>query len=385
MIIQSILDTDFYKFTMQQIVFHRFNEVNVEYHFKCRTAGADLAALIPQIKTEIAKLSQISAQPDEIEFLKQQGIFKSGYLDWLKDYSFKTEYVSVEQLNETDIDIIVKGPWTQTILFEIPLLSIVNELYFSQLKIRENEGMERLEGKINQIKKLNESNFKFTDFGTRRRFSREWQDFVVQKLAFELPKNFIGTSNVYFAKKYNLKPIGTMAHEYLQACQVIGGNLKDFQKFALQEWADEYRGNVAVALTDVITFDVFLADFDKYFAKLYDGLRQDSGDPFVWGEKAIAHYEKLGINAKEKSLVFSDSLNVPKAIALFEQFKDRTNPMFGIGTNLTNDMGADALNIVIKMTSCNDSPVAKISDSNGKTMCKDDFYVEYIKQIFNVK
>lgn len=370
---------------MQQIVFHRFNEVNVEYHFKCRTAGADLAALIPQIKTEIAKLSQISAQPDEIEFLKQQGIFKSGYLDWLKDYSFKTEYVSVEQLNETDIDIIVKGPWTQTILFEIPLLSIVNELYFSQLKIRENEGMERLEGKINQIKKLNESNFKFTDFGTRRRFSREWQDFVVQKLAFELPKNFIGTSNVYFAKKYNLKPIGTMAHEYLQACQVIGGNLKDFQKFALQEWADEYRGNVAVALTDVITFDVFLADFDKYFAKLYDGLRQDSGDPFVWGEKAIAHYEKLGINAKEKSLVFSDSLNVPKAIALFEQFKDRTNPMFGIGTNLTNDMGADALNIVIKMTSCNDSPVAKISDSNGKTMCKDDFYVEYIKQIFNVK
>jgi len=175
-----------------------------------------------------------------------------------------------------------------------------------------------------------------------------------------------------------------MAHEYLQACQAVGPRLRDSQVFAFNTWAREYRGDLGIALSDVCGMDAFLRDFDLFFCKLFDGARHDSGDPFEWGEKLIAHYQKMRIDPRTKVMVFSDSLNVPLAIKLFEYFRGRSQTAFGIGTNLTNDLGHEALQIVIKMTRCNGQPVAKISDEPSKAIDYDPSYVKYLREVFNV-
>jgi nicotinate phosphoribosyltransferase len=231
--------------------------------------------------------------------------------------------------------------------------------------------------------------FELFDFGLRRRYSGAWQREVVQTFATQTPQWFKGTSNVLLARDLNLVPIGTMAHEYLQTYQALGVRLRDFQKAALEDWVQEYRGDLGIALTDTVGMDAFLADFDLYFAKLFDGLRHDSGDPVAWGEKALAHYTRLRIDAHTKRLVFSDGLDLERALMLYRHFGDRTQLGFGIGTNLTNDMG-DApemrpLNIVMKLVRANGQPVAKLSDTPGKTLCDDETYLAYLRQVFNVK
>ncbi len=226
--------------------------------------------------------------------------------------------------------------------------------------------------------------FEVFDFGVRRRFSRDWQREVVSTLKHEVPRFFKGTSNVMLARELDLVPIGTMAHEYLQSYQATGVRLRDFQKAALEDWVQEYRGDLGTALTDVISMDAFLADFDLYFAKLFDGLRHDSGDPIAWGEKALLHYAKLRIDPHVKRLVYSDGLDFEQAFRIYRHFADRVQLGFGIGTNLTNDMGFRALGIVMKLTHCNGQPVAKLSDSPGKTMCSDETFLAYLRQVFNV-
>jgi nicotinate phosphoribosyltransferase len=181
---------------------------------------------------------------------------------------------------------------------------------------------------------------------------------------------------------HGLTPLGTMAHEYLQACQAVGPRLRDSQVFAFNMWAREYRGDLGIALSDVCGMDAFLRDFDLFFCKLFDGVRHDSGDPFEWGEKLIAHYEKMRIDPRTKTMVFSDSLNIPLAMRLYEYFRGRVRTSFGIGTNLTNDLGYDPLQIVIKMTRCNGQPVAKISDEPTKAMDYDPSYVAYLREVF---
>ena len=200
-----------------------------------------------------------------------------------------------------------------------------------------------------------------------------------------VPNVFRGTSNVLLAKELNITPIGTMAHEFLQAFQALDVRLRDFQKAALETWVQEYRGDLGIALTDVVGMDAFLRDFDLYFAKLFDGLRHDSGDPYEWGDKAYAHYRKLKIDTKTKMLTFSDGLNLPKAWELHQYFKDRFQVSFGIGTNLTNDMGQTPLNIVLKLVECNGQSVAKISDSPGKTMTDNDTFLAYLRQVFQIE
>jgi nicotinate phosphoribosyltransferase len=175
-----------------------------------------------------------------------------------------------------------------------------------------------------------------------------------------------------------------MAHEYLQACQAVGPRLRDSQVFAFNTWAREYRGDLGIALSDVFGMDAFLRDFDLFFCKLFDGVRHDSGDPFEWGEKLIAHYQRMRIDPRSKAMVFSDALNVPLALRLFEYFRGRSQTAFGIGTNLTNDLGYEPLAIVIKMTRCNGQPVAKISDEPSKTMDYDPSYLAYVREVFQV-
>ena len=390
-IINSLLDTDLYKFTMQQTVYHQFaNAHEVEFRFKCRTQGADLVALMEQINKELDHVCTLMFKQEELDYLSSQRFIKSDYIDFLTLFRLQRKYINVVKTSDTEIDVIIKGPWLHTILFEIYVLSIINELYFRHNYGGNNEanwkqGTKNLESKIALLKGKSEfEELKFSDFGTRRRFSFEWQDKVVATLKKELPNNFTGTSNVLLAWKYDLTPIGTMAHEYLQACQALGPRLRDSQKFALEAWVQEYRGDLGIALTDVVGIDAFLRDFDLYFCKLFDGVRHDSGDPYEWADKMLGHYQKMRINAKEKSFVFSDGLDFKKAIGLFERYNGQAKLFFGIGTNLTNDMGPKALNIVIKMVSCNGSPVAKLSDSPGKTMCQNDEYLAYLRQVFDV-
>jgi nicotinate phosphoribosyltransferase len=266
------------------------------------------------------------------------------------------------------------------------VLAIVSEVYFRETIARPDlaEGRRRLDAKIAQINAVPDPEFRIADYGTRRRFSRAWQDEVVRTLKQGIGPKFVGTSNVKLAFDHNLTPLGTMAHEYMQACQAVGPRLRDSQVFAFNTWAREYRGDLGIALSDVCGMDAFLRDFDLFFCKLFDGVRHDSGDPFEWGEKMIAHYQKMRIDPRSKVMVFSDSLNAPLAIRLFEYFKGRSQTAFGVGTNLTNDLGYDALQIVIKMTRCNGQPVAKISDEPSKAMDYDPSYVAYLRQVFEV-
>jgi nicotinate phosphoribosyltransferase len=276
--------------------------------------------------------------------------------------------------------------------FEIYVLYIVNELYFRRLASDATvlgTARQRLAAKVALLREqrdflvAREDPFVFFDFGLRRRYSGAWHEEVVRTLAREVPEHFRGTSDVHLAKEYGLTPVGTMAHEYLQAYQSFGFRLRDFQKAALEGWVQEYRGDLGVALTDVIGMDAFLADFDLYFAKLFDGLRHDSGDPIVWGEKAIAHYQKLGLSPATKRLVFSDALDLPRALAIYRHFHGRAPSTYGIGTDLSNDTPHAALNIVMKMVSCNGQDVAKLSDTPGKTLCENPTFLAYLRQVFN--
>lgn len=280
----------------------------------------------------------------------------------------------------------------QAMMFEIFVLAIVNELYFRRIRSDAVllEGERRLQAKMLLLKQYqqqqnpNDPPFLVSDFGTRRRYSYEWQKHVIAEFHQAAPHIFRGTSNVLIAKELGITPIGTMAHEFLQAFQALDVRLRDFQKAALETWVQEYRGDLGIALTDVVGMDAFLRDFDLYFAKLFDGLRHDSGDPYEWGDKAYAHYKKLKVDSKSKMLTFSDGLNLEKAWDLHHYFKDRFQVSFGIGTNLTNDMGQTPLNIVLKLVECNGQSVAKISDSPGKTMTDNDTFLAYLRQVFDI-
>jgi nicotinate phosphoribosyltransferase len=286
--------------------------------------------------------------------------------------------------DEGGLSITVKGPWFLTIFFEIPLLSIVNEVYFKHTTdgaARRADGERRLAEKIDLARR---EGFRFSEFGTRRRYSYAWQKSVIETLCRSLPQEvYTGTSNTYFAKETGTMPIGTMAHEFIQAGQALDNvTLARSQASMLQAWVEEYRGDLGIALSDTLGFDKFLQDFDLYFAKLYDGVRHDSGDPAAWAERMIAHYERLRIDPRTKTLVFSDGLDFPRAAELWRRFRGRANILFGIGTNLTNDFsGVTPLQIVIKLTSCNGRPVAKLSDSPGKLMCEDEAFLSYLRTV----
>ena len=329
-----------------------------------------------------------ASRQHELDYLRSWRFFTSDFVDLLGLFRLDERFIRIGRsaAAASEIDITIKGPWLHTILLEVPVLAIVSEVYFRNTQPAPDlaEGRKRLAAKIAQINSVSDPAFRIADYGTRRRFSKTWQDEVIRTLKEGIGAKFVGTSNVKFALDHGLTPLGTMAHEYLQACQAVGPRLRDSQVFAFNTWAREYRGDLGIALSDVCGMDAFLRDFDLFFCKLFDGARHDSGDPFEWGEKLIAHYQKMRIDPRTKVMVFSDSLNVPLAIRLFEYFKGRCQTAFGIGTNLTNDLGYEALQIVIKMTRCNGQPVAKISDEPSKTIDYDPSYVKYLREVFNV-
>jgi len=389
MIIHSLLDTDLYKFTMMQVVLHHFPAAHAEYKFRCRTPDVDLVPYIDEIRDEVRQLCHLRFKEDELEYLRRMRFIKSDFIDFLALFHLNEKSVTIKpsakQNGEIDIDIV--GPWLHTILFEIPILAIVNEVYFrnTQREPTFDTGRDRLRDKIQLLRGRPEvSDCKIADYGTRRRFSKQWHEEVILKLKEGLGEQFTGTSNVHYAMKHGLRPLGTMAHEYLQACQALGPRLRDSQIFGFEMWAKEYRGDLGIALSDVYGMKAFLNDFDMYFCKLFDGARHDSGDPFDWGERLIRHYEENRCDPRTKVLVFSDALDIPKVLRLYERFHGRCQLAFGVGTNLTNDLGYQPLQIVIKMVRCNGQPVAKLSDSPGKNMCDDQAYLAYLRQVFDI-
>lgn len=392
-IVHSLLETDLYKFTMWQALLHSHPAAQATYRFVCRNQPAyPLAELKQDIERELDHLCTLAYTLDELAYLRSLRFIKSDFVDFLTVFRFQRHFinVSVEATPEGDtLQIVADGPQVHVMGFEIHVLTIVNELYFRRVDQQKAlaEGRKRLSAKIALLRDFEKeapcaNPFEFFDFGVRRRFSAAWHEEVVATFAREVPQFFKGTSNVYFAKKFGLVPIGTMAHEYLQAYQGFGVRLRDFQKAALEDWVQEYRGDLGTALTDVVGMDAFLADFDLYFAKLFDGLRHDSGDPVEWGEKALAHYAKLKIDAHTKRLVFSDALDLPRALTLYRHFADRTMTGFGIGTDLSNDVGYEPLSIVMKLVACNGQPVTKLSDSPGKALVTDGTFLAYLRQVF---
>lgn len=377
-IITSLLDTDFYSFTQQQFIFHQFPDTEVEYEFKCRTPGVDLSPYAEQIRQEINHLCSITFTKKEIIYLRSLNIFKENYLSFLEKIKLSPHEIILEI---HPFNLKIEGSWLETILFETPILAIISEVCLRN-GIANFKGNTRLGDKINLIK---HENIKFIDFGTRRRFSFDWHAGVINELKNELPNQFIGTSNVYFAMKYKLAPKGTHSHQILQAGQSLAPSLKESQTYMLKKWLDEYNGKLGIALTDVISMDAFLEDFKtNYLGLSYSGCRHDSGDPFIWGEKLIMFYKRWGIDPKSRTAVFSDGLTFPRMIKINNQFKDRISCVFGIGTNLTNDVGIEPLRIVIKMTKCNGKPVAKISDTPEKGMCRNREHLKKLKEAFKI-
>jgi len=385
MIIESLLDTDLYKFTMMQAVLHRFPAAEVEYGFRCRARGTALQVSAADLRREIGALCRLGFRSREIEYLRSLRFLKSDFVDILKIFRLQEEYVRVSE-DDGALQITIKGPWLHTILFEVPVLAIVSELHAAASGRGDDvlrTGSQRLDDKIGQVQALgDDTDFRFAEFGTRRRFSRAWQRSVIERLAAALPQSLAGTSNVLFAMELGLNPIGTMGHEFLQACQALGPRLVDSQRFALESWAQEYRGDLGIVLTDVIGIDAFLRDFDRYFCKLFDGVRHDSGDPVRWGERIIGHYQRMRVDPSTKTLVFTDGLDMADAIRIHQHFRGRARPAFGIGTRLTNDFGLAPPDMIIKMTRCNGQAVAKISDDPAKTLCTDPAYLAYLRKVF---
>ena len=381
-IVTSLLDTDLYKFNMDQVIFHKHTNLSGEYDFRCRNEGVVFTPeMLEEINAQIDHLCSLRFSREELDYLRSIRFIKNDYEEFLRLWRPIREFVTTGLNEQGELSIVVRGPLFSAMQFEIYLLEIVNEVYFRlryDYAVLRASAEEKLNQKIRDFQS-GKYTFSFAEFGSRRRLSREWEDEVVRRFSAETG-NCVGTSNVYLAMKYGLKPIGTYAHEFVQMYQGIDSiPLAYTNHYAMEDWYDEYRGDNGTALTDTVTTDLFLLDFNRAMVNNYTGVRHDSGDPFEWGEKMIAHYKKYGVDPRTKLLLFSDGLDFDRAQQLYDYFKDRVKVSFGIGTFCSNDTCEEPLNIVIKLQTVNGRPVAKVSDTPGKAMCRDREYLEYLK------
>ena len=379
-VIKSILDNDLYKFTMQLAVLELFPKAEAEYRFTNRGHQRFSAEFVEKLEKIINEdMPRLELTEEEYCWLSEHCPYlKTMYLEYLKNFRFKPEEVKVCLTEERDLDIRIKGPWHSTILWEVILMAVVSELYFVTIEKDwkgnpENgftyESVLAAYGeKIHEIgKTLEENNCFFSEFGTRRRRGFELQDAAVKNLS--QTKTLTGTSNVYFAKKYGLRPIGTIGHEWIMGTSALVG-LRHANRFAFENWVEVYKGDLGIALTDTFGSEAFFKDMNLKLAKIYDGVRHDSGDPYDFIDAVIVYYRNLGIDPMKKVIVFSDALNAEAAIKLKKYCEDKINCSFGIGTNLTNNFDffreSPPLNMVIKLHSIDGIPVVKLSDSLEK-------------------
>ena len=393
-IIVSLLETDLYKFSMGQAIYHQFPSYKTTWTFKCRNKDVKFTPeMVQEIKDQIKAYCDLRFEEDELDYLDNIPWFKGSYIDFLRIWKPRFEDFEITTDADCGLAIETKGTWLNTSMYEIPTLAIVNEVYF-RMNYDYDQLIEsfkrRLDEKFENVKHGKWYLGVFSEFGLRRRLSAEAQELAIQKFShlndtMHSASHFVGTSNVYLAKKFGVKPVGTMAHEWIM-CVGQGDHKHNpaySNYYALNAWVKEYGVLNGTALTDAITTDCFLRDFDLTFSTLFSGVRHDSGDPIEWGEKMITHYKKLGIDPMTKTLLFSDSLNFEKADKIVRYFNGKAKVAFGIGTYIANDTDVEPLNIVMKTTACNGMDVAKISDVEGKGMCKNPEYVEYLKRCIN--
>ena len=404
-IITSLLDNDLYTFTQMYFIWRNQPNTTVEYEFFCRNKSLKLGFLAKEVQKQVNLLKNLKFEKDELDYFAEKSYLTKSFTNFdfinnfLKNFRlFPEAEVKVSDENGF-LKIKIAGNWSKTIIYEVPVLAIVNELYFKYKTLETMKDYCNVE-KINfsQPTIILENNirlarehkdFKFVEFGTRRRYSKTWQDQVVFTLKESLQDNFIGTSNVFLAKKYNLQCKGTMAHQlisgYLSLCN---GRIEEAQKTVLLQWLKEFdteKGpELAIALSDTFTTKAFFKDFTKILAKSYNGTRQDSGNADEYADNLLKHYEKLGIVSKTKTLMFSNALDFPEAIRLHLKYHNKIKTLFGIGTKLTNDMGfTEAINIVIKLTKCNGKAVIKLSDDPTKAIGNKEM-IEKVRKAYNV-
>ncbi len=387
-IIKSLLENDLYKFSMGQAIYHQFSDYKTTWSFKCRNEDVTFSEeVVEEIRRQIRLYCGLRFSEDELQYLNDIKWIKGSYVDFLRLWKPRYEDFRIERSPQGELILETSGTWLNTSLYEVPTLAIVNEVYFRMNYDYDSLMADFREKAKEKCAKIDDGTYRlssFSEFGLRRRLSGEAQEYIVKELMDHKNEEsrYVGTSNVWLAKKYGLTPVGTMAHEWIM-CVGQGDHKHNpaySNYYALNAWVKEYSVLNGTALTDTITTDCFLRDFRLTFATLFSGVRHDSGDPFEWGEKILDHYEKLGVDATNKTLLFSDSLNFEKATAIYERFKGRCKVAFGIGTYLSNDTSVTPLNIVIKVTKCNGQDVAKISDVEGKSMCKNQEYVDYLER-----
>jgi nicotinate phosphoribosyltransferase len=378
-IITSLLDTDLYKLTMLQAFYHapEFVGIEAEWKFNCRNSDRDLTLLLPELEWQLQELCTLRFLEEELHYLSTFTFFKPDFLNYLRNFQFDRSYITLRPLADGEIDLRIKGPLLQVSLFEVPTLAIISELNSFLLEggIDLQEGRTRLSAKLQLLNAGDDlQGVQVADFSTRRRASKAWQYEMVELFQQTAPQHLAGTSNLFLARRLGISPIGTMAHEWMQAWQAVVP-LAGAQRDALNAWVREFQGQLGIALTDNYNMAAFCRDFNCDHAESFSGLRHDSGDPIDWGEQAIALYRNCGIDPIERTLIFSDSLNFPRMIEIYRHFNGRTKVSFGIGTDLGNDVGITPLNIVLKMIRANGQPVAKVSDAPGKSMCEDARYL----------
>jgi nicotinate phosphoribosyltransferase len=373
---------DFYKPTMSQLAFEQMLETRVTFTFKNRGDQKIVDFLDPiALQQRLTAIKQNGFSQEELDYLRQLRIldgskmFTNDYLDYLDNNELPEVNIGISEESK-DIFINTTGTWPLVTFWETVVMSEVNEAYFEGYMLANNinpfdiyeEGDRRLSEKIAVLK--NNPGIKFSDFGTRRHFSYRWQKHVIQRIIDECPDNFIGTSNIGLANSLRIQPIGTFAHEmpmvYAAVADQKNEHIIDSHGRMLDDWYKRYGKKLAIALTDTFSTDFFFQDFGNIRAEHWSGLRHDSGDPIEFGEKAIRFYEKNGIEPKAKTIVFSDGLDIETIEKLYNHFKDRIGVVFGWGTTLTNDLGIEPLNIVMKATSADSVNTVKLSDSRGK-------------------
>ena len=392
-IITSLLETDLYKFSMGQAIYHQFPSYTTTWSFKCRNKDVHFTdEMVEEIKRQLGLYCELRFNEDELEYLRNIKWIQDSYVDFLRLWQPRFEDFTITTDAECGLAIETTGTWLNTSMYEIPTLAIVNEVFFRMQYDYDDlleSFKERLDKKFEDVRTNRYNIGTFSEFGLRRRLSRQAQELAVEKFSHlhdgkdaNCKSNFIGTSNVYLAKMFGITPVGTMAHEWIM-CTGQGNHKHNpaySNWYALEAWVREYGVLNGIALTDTITTDCFLRDFQLTYATLFSGVRHDSADPIEWGEKMIAHYKELGIDPMTKTLLFSDSLDFEKAANIAAHFAGKAKVAFGIGTYIANDTKVPALNIVMKTTFCNGQDVAKLSDVDGKGMCKNPEYVDYLKR-----
>lgn len=386
--LKSILDNDFYKITMQCAVVKLFPNETVKYQFINRGKHFFPEGFGVALRESVDAMAKLKLTKDEKKYLQKTCPYLDlPYVDFLEGYRYDPSEVKIKQIGH-DLEVTVEGLWYRTILWEVPLLSIISELHYEMNHLERNSNEVVIENTIEKSNKLNELGVTFAEFGTRRRHSYQVQKLVLEALTEDANSTFIGSSNVHLAMLFGIKPIGTHAHEWFMFHGAEFG-YKMANQLALEHWVDIYRGDLGVALSDTYTTDVFFRQFDKKFAKLFDGVRHDSGDPIEFAEKTIAHYEKNGINPLFKYIIFSDGLNLEKVEEITNACTGKIGISFGIGTNLTNDVGLKPMNIVMKLTGVlgyNNEwiPTIKLSDEKGK-YTGDPKMIELAKEVLRIK